>query len=170
MGQPMSGFVPSAIDYMVDARGLSNLDGTVDVIVSRAVLEHVNDLEASMVDMSRALRPEGQAIPLVDLKSHGMHRQNILDFLSWSPTLWNLMHSNKGVPNRIRVGRYREIVDRLAFTDVRFEATKTADLETIRSVRPQLALQFSELSDDELSWLGFWMSMRRGNLVATANT
>src|SRR4029077_4841255 len=98
------------IEYLVRPSGLSGLSGQADLVISRAVLEHVDDLAATFADMASALRPGGIAVHQVDLKSHGLHQRNPLDFLSWPPALWRLMYSHKGVPNRWRVTHYRELL------------------------------------------------------------
>jgi SAM-dependent methyltransferase len=160
-GAVLQGFDPRRIDYLVRPSGLSGLSGAVDLVYSRAVLEHVDDLEATFADMVAAMRPGALAIHLVDLRSHGLHRRNPLDFLAWSPTLWNLMYSAKGVPNRWRVDRYRAIVERLPVDVLAFEPTRLAAPEDVASVREQLAAPFRTVSDDDLRWLGFWLVFRK---------
>ncbi|MES1981080.1 MAG: methyltransferase domain-containing protein [Pseudomonadota bacterium] len=160
-GQPFSGFNPERIQYLIQANGLSELHGEVDLIFSRAVLEHVNDLHATFDDMAQALRPEGTVIHQVDLKSHGLHRQNPLDFLTWSTVLWSWMHSHKGVPNRWRVDRYRDIMQRSGFETLLMQPTALVDKCIIDEVRPHLASPFKLLSDADLSWIGFWVVGRK---------
>lgn len=160
-GTVQKGFDPRRIEYLVRPSGLSGLRDAVDLVYSRAVLEHVDDLEATFADMVAAMRPGALAIHLVDLRSHGLHRHNLLDFLAWSPTLWSLMYSAKGVPNRWRVDRYRAIVERLPVDVIEFEPTRLATPEAVAEVRPQLAARFRSVGDDDLRWLGFWLVFRK---------
>jgi hypothetical protein len=125
------------------------------------VLEHVNDLEATLTDMVTAMRPGALAIHLVDLRSHGLHRSNPLDFLEWPPALWDLMYSAKGVPNRWRVDKYRAIVERLPVDLLALEATRLASPEDVAAMRPRLAWPFRQVSDADLQWLGFWLVFRK---------
>ena len=81
-GNPASGFASHSIKYLVRKSGLSGLVKYVDVIISRAALEHVNDLGATFRDMHNASHDSGIAIHQVDLKNHGLHRKNPLDFLT----------------------------------------------------------------------------------------
>lgn len=156
-GDYTSGLLPEKIRYVVAAHGLSGLDNQADLIYSRAVLEHVNDLDATFSDMKRALKADGVAIHLVDLKSHGLHRDNPLDFLVWPAWLWTLMYGYKGVPNRWRVDKYRSILAEKKF-DVRLmEPTLFADNEDIIRVRPFLAPQFQAVDEQDLRCLGFWV-------------
>ena len=160
-GRPESGFNPRYIDYLVRPSGLSGFSDEADLVFSRAVLEHVNDLPASILDMYAALKPGGVSIHLVDLKSHGLHRVNPLDFLEWPDWLWSLMYSEKGVPNRLRVDAYREAVSQSGFECVALKPTLRATAVDIQAVRPRLAKRFRNLSDEDLSWLGFWLVCRK---------
>ncbi|WP_051132326.1 methyltransferase domain-containing protein [Thioalkalivibrio sp. AKL19] len=162
-GDPASGFKPARLEYRVTRSGLSGLSEEVDLVYSRAVLEHVNDLGATFDDMARALKPDGVAIHQVDLKSHGLHRENPLDFLTWPALLWRLMYEGKGVPNRWRLNRYRQALGDSGMVALSIEPTALAEQEDINAVRPFLATPFRELDDETLQCLGFW-------LVATKDT
>ncbi|MHB0974334.1 MAG: class I SAM-dependent methyltransferase [Thiobacillus sp.] len=161
---PESGFNPQLIDYLVRPSGLSGLSNAVDLVVSRAVLEHVNDLPGTFRDMRAALKPGGIAIHLVDLKSHGLHRENPLDFLSWPTWLWSMMYSAKGVPNRLRIDAYRDAVAQSGLEVIAMKPTVLASPEDVRRVRPDLAAPFMKLPDDDLSWLGFWLVCRKSTV------
>lgn len=158
---PAEGFDPARVEYLVKRNGTSGLQGVADLVYSRAVLEHVNDLEATFADMVTAMRPGAVAIHLVDLRSHGLHRDNPLDFLSWAPWLWNLMYSAKGFPNRWRIDRYREILARLPVDLLALEVTASASQADTNRVRPLLSVPFRGLSDEDLSWLGFWLVFKK---------
>lgn len=160
-GDPASGFLEDRLCYIVGPAGLSGLRDTADLVISRAVLEHVNDLSATFADMRLALRADGLAIHQVDLKSHGLHRTNPLDFLTWPPALWSMMYSGKGVPNRLRVDRYRKALSDNGLCPIQMEPTALADRRDVEAVRPYLAAPFRNLSDDELSWLGMWLVCTR---------
>ncbi len=160
-GRPESGFDPKRIDYVIRPSGLSGLNNEIDMVISRAVLEHVNDLPATFRDMQAALKPGGIAIHEVDLKSHGLHRHNPLDFLNWSTWLWSLMYSAKGVPNRLRANAYRDAVSAAGLERMSMAPTLLASPDDVNNVRAELAKPFVMLSDDDLSWLGFWLVCRK---------
>ena len=160
-GAPRSGFRSDRLEYLVQPTGRSELRDAVDVVISRAVLEHVDDLDAIFDDMVRAMRVGALAVHQVDLRSHGLHESNPLDFLEPSEALWSLMFSHKGVPNRWRVDRYREIVARLPLELLRLEPTARAEADDVRRVRGRLAAPFRNTSDEDLTWLGFWLVTRK---------
>ena len=158
---PRKGLATSRVEYLITRDGVSGLVETVDLVFSRAVLEHVNDLEATFNDMVTAMRPGAIAIHLVDLRSHGLHRHNPLDFLEWPVAVWDAMYSEKGVPNRWRVDKYREILSRLPVDVLVFEVTRVASPEIVEAVAPLVAKPFRGLTHSDLGCLGFWLVFRK---------
>lgn len=159
-GRPSSGFSPR-IRYLIRPSGLSGFRDAVDLVISRAVLEHVDDLPATLADMYQALREGSVAVHEVDLKSHGLHRRNPLDFLTWPPHLWLWMYAHKGVPNRLRVNHYREAITASGLNALLMRPTLLAEKKDMEEVRPYLALPFQNISDEDLAWLGFWMVLKK---------
>lgn len=161
VGKPESGFDPRAVSYSVTRDGLINKPDAFDLIISRAVLEHVDRLEMTIIDMATALRQDGISIHKVDLKSHGMDRYQSFDFLTWPESAYRLMNSHKGNPNRWRVDKYREFVVRHGLRFKALTHTGQLDPEQIDRIRPQLAADFRGIPTEELTWLGFWMVLER---------
>lgn len=156
-GDPDSGFNPTRIEYLVRPGGLSGLHSAVDLVYSRAVLEHVNQLAETYADMRSALRPNGISIHQVDLKSHGLHKANPLDFLAWPNWLWNLMYGFKGVPNRWRKFHHLRAAEK-AGLDIRMVAVTTRIAQSeVEAIRPYLDKSFRYLEPDELAAEGFWL-------------
>lgn len=160
-GDPQSGFREEILNYRIHSKGLSCLEEAVDIIYSRAVLEHVADLEASFSDMSCALKPGGLAIHQVDLKSHGLHQKSILDFLIWPSWLWYVMYSAKGVPNRWRFNKYQDVVAKTGLITTKIKCMGMASLQDINEVKNKLASVFSDVSDEDLRCLGFWILLHK---------
>ncbi len=156
-GKPESGFNPNAIAYTVTPDGLSGKQRHYDLIISRAVLEHVNDLEKTIQDISDALKTSGVSLHQVDLKSHGLDRYTPYDFLTWPETLFKLMYSHKGFPNRWRVDKYREWLGKSGLHIRQLTPTGTLARHEIAIIQPTLAPQFRNIPGDELAWLGFWV-------------
>jgi len=155
-----SGIADRALSYCVTPSGLVGQSQIADIVISRAVLEHVDDLPATFRDMAAVLVPGGMAIHKVDLKSHGLHRRNRLDFLTWPERLWRLMFSGKGAPNRLRLDRYRDEASRAGLRIDLLKPCEVATAEEVAEVRPFLAVCFRSLSDEDLACLSFWMVCR----------
>jgi hypothetical protein len=155
-GKPESGFNENCIQYVVNNKGLSGFNEQVDFVFSRAVLEHVNSLSETINDMQNALKKGGVTVNKVDLKSHGLHRGNLLEFLTWPSLLWQLMYSEKGTPNRWRLNEYKRILGQSSLQQLTINVDDTCSQAVIDEVRPFLSEAFKSLSDEDLSCLSFW--------------
>jgi SAM-dependent methyltransferase len=74
-----------------------------DLIVSRAVLEHLYDPARALEAMDRLLAPGGRMIHEIDFRDHGMYSSlglNPLTFLTVPDIIWRAMSSHVGAPNR----------------------------------------------------------------------
>ena len=152
-----SGFDPAAIVYQIAPDGLAGNGGAYDLILSRAVLEHVNNLEETMRDIKRNLKPGSLSIHKVDLKSHGLDRHTEFDFLTRRPLVYQLMYGHKGCPNRWRVNKYRELAEQAGLHLRSLAPTGRLPPDKVKRVYPEAARHFGNISPDEFSWLGFWM-------------
>lgn len=159
-GDPAAGLARGRVQYRVSESGLVGQGIAADVVLSRAVLEHVDDLPATCRDIATVLAPGGVSVHKVDLKSHGLHRCNPLDFLTWPEGLWQAMFSHKGAPNRLRVDSYRRAVEQAGLATVRLEPCELAQAEHVAEIRPHLAAPFRTLGDEDLVWLSFWIVLR----------
>lgn len=100
-----------------------------DLIVSRAVMEHLYDPLGAMADMVRCLRPGGRMLHKVDLRDHGMFSEHHdeLTFLSTPALVHRLMTRSSGRPNRVLAHRYRETLERLRRAEgIRYRMLVTA--------------------------------------------
>lgn len=160
-GDVASGLRPEAVSYSVTEQGLSGASAEYDLVLSRAVLEHVSDLGATFRDVACALKPKGLSLHQVDLRSHGLDRHVPFDFLTWPTGVYRMMHGSKGFPNRWRVDAYREVTIKAGLAIDHMTPLGRISPEEVRRIRPHLAAEFRAVDDDELSWVGFWMLLRR---------
>lgn len=134
-------------------------DGSLDVILSTAVLEHVRRAEFARLaaEMRRMLRGGGTAYHEVDLMDH---LGGALNNLRFSESVWeSAFFAESGFyTNRLRC---REIV--AAFEAAGFEAavTRIARWPALPTARRALAAQFRDLPDDELRIANFGVLLRK---------
>jgi SAM-dependent methyltransferase len=157
VGQPASGFVPSAIGYFVSEDGLSGATREYDLVLSRAVLEHVGNLPGTMRDIAQSLKPDGISIHEVDLRSHGLDRYRPFDFLTWPDPLYRLMFSKKGFPNRWRLNTYRDLAAQAALRIRKLEPTARLPVDELVRIERHLPKRLRGATLDELTWTGFWI-------------
>ena len=137
-----------------DASRTALPSGSVDVVFSNNVLEHVTPSEVVplLAEARRLLRPEGITVHTVDLSDHYSHsdpslpRNNFLRYPDWQ---FRWINNGWIYQNRLRPCHYREILDaaglRLLKWDVRI------DERSLRHVREMtVAPRFRGLPEEEL--------------------
>lgn len=144
-----------------DPRELAAAGRHADLVISRAVLEHVRDLDALFAGLREATSDDAVLIHKVDLRSHGFHFVNDLDFLRFSVSEWDAMTANTGEPNRLRASAYLELARRHGFSVVHFSAARLLPRPSVEAVRGELAEPFASMSLDELSVVGIWLVLVR---------
>lgn len=132
-------------------------DNTLDYIFSQAVLEHVEQLDATYAAMARSIRPGGLMTHQIDFRSHGTS-ETWNGHLGYSDGVWKLMR-----------GRLPYLLNRKVYSDHRALLAKhgfSIEAEAVvRSghglAREQLAKRFGYASDDDLSVSGAFVVARR---------
>lgn len=149
-GKTWDDIVNKDIIYISAKDGVYSLPEKADIVVSRAVLEHCNDLRKTFMNMHHNLKAHGIMIHKVDLTSHGTHIHMPMDFLCYSQKTWSLMTSHKGYPNRWRRNTYKELLDHYSFKILYGESRYDFSKEELVSIRPFLSKHFRTLPDEDL--------------------
>lgn len=80
-----------------------------DFVISRAVLEHVFDIDRALKVMDSLLASGGYMLHEIDFRDHGMYSRYLLHpltFLTIPERTWHAISSNLGAPNRRMSGYY----------------------------------------------------------------
>lgn len=150
-----------------------------DIIISRAVLEHVFKIENSIKVMDRLLRPGGVMIHEIDFRDHGMFSRfgfNPLTFLTVKDNLWKKMTSHIGAPNRKIINFYQETFSSLGYDitilkilvvgskvkihkeNIEYNIDyQNRNIEIVQNIRPYLLPRYGVLSDDDLLVAGIFL-------------
>lgn len=156
LGGPHDGLRPAFCQYLV-GKGIEREDrvpaGSVDVISSFAVLEHLFRLDRAFAAMRRLLKPGGWMIHKVDLRDH-TDFDRPLDFLRYPQWLWLLSRWKWSYMNRMRWSAYPPILGRNGFHLADWWPTHTLSHEELAAQRPRLARRFRNLNDHDLKTVG----------------
>lgn len=128
-----------------------------DRVVSRAVLEHVKDLEGLFDALGHVVTRDAVAIHEVDLRSHGIEHDHPLDFLTVSGPLWRAMTSHTDAPNRVRAPAYLALGERAGLTLVWAGISHRIAEDLVVRIQPRLAREFRSLPAPTLAILGLWL-------------
>lgn len=162
----------STVDEMLSATGGQYLtagtdsmrgvpDGSIDLVYSQAVLEHVpfNELEEQFRQTRRVLHRDGVASHQVDLRDH---LGNGLNNLRFSHSFWETprIHRSGFYTNRVRLPAYLEMFRRCRLQVRQIEVSRWPQLPIKRS---QLDRSFRDLSDEDLSVSSFRVVLTAGD-------
>ena len=137
-------------EYLVD--GLASLraipDGSVDHVISQAVVEHIplDEVEPTFREIARLLAPGGSSSHTVDLRDH---LDEALNSLRFAASRWEspLFARSGFYTNRLRFSELLEVFERCGF-DV--SVTAVTRWDTLPTPRERLQPHFQRLADDDL--------------------
>lgn len=172
------------LDYIY-GHGIEEADqilepGSFDLIVSRAVVHNVYDLDRGLEAMDRLLAPGGLMLHKIDFSdekmfsSRGMHP---LTFLTIPEAIYRRMAKDSGKPNRKLMNDYRDLLlQRNYRTKIYVSALlgvgqlvphkqtvaygvdySEPTVSLINEIRPKLAKPFRNRSDEELAVTGIFL-------------
>jgi SAM-dependent methyltransferase len=127
--------------------------GSVELIFSQAVLEHVDDLEGAYAAMRRWLRPGGLMSHQIDFRSHGTaHEWN--GHWCYSDLTWRLVRGGRPyLLNRQPRSVHARLLAAQGFRIVFEQAVTLAS----GVPRERLARRFRDLADDDLATAGWFV-------------
>jgi len=159
--------------------------GSFDLIVSRAVIEHLYDLDAAFSVMHSLLRSGGCMIHKVDFRDHGLFSDkgfHPLTYLTIPNPIYKLMTYDSGKPNRRLFTYYRQkmaefkydskiLITRLLGTDDKIDPHREtllpgvdypeSSISLIRDIRPRLQNGFKDMSDEDLMVQGIFIVAKK---------
>jgi methyltransferase family protein len=149
-------------------------DDSFDLIVSRAVLEHVYDIDAALESMTGMMKNGCYQIHKIDLRDHGMFSgsgMHPLTFLTIPAFLWKRMTFYTGGLNRNLIDYYRKKMKELKL-DARFYITSVLgrdaeitphkdyiqcpddysekEFSSVSEIRPKLIRRYRNLESEDL--------------------
>lgn len=156
-----------------------------NMIISRAVFEHLYDPDAAFSAMDKLLMPGGYMIHKIDFRDHGMfsgHGHHPLTFLTIPERVYRSMILDSGKPNRRLIDYYRQKAKDLGYNTKIFithlvgiesellphkEAVRLSEdysdslLSLLKDIRPRLQPQFRDMPDEDIMVSGIFLVMRK---------
>ncbi len=155
-----------------------------DVIISRAVLEEIYNPHEVFLTADKLLAPGGLMMHKIDLSDYGMFSavgMHPLTFLTIPESVYRLMATDSGIPNRKTTAYYQREMEELgyeakylvtslvskgsvvphrALVELNGELSASA-LRSINAVRSKLSNSFIKLPDEELMVSGIFLIARK---------
>lgn len=156
-----------------------------DLIVSRSVIEHLENPEKAFSTMDRLLKPGGLIIHGIDFRDHGMFTDSgfhPLTFLTIPEKIYRLMTIDSGRPNRRLLSDYQRMLSSLHYAG-KILITRIVDspqplspykehlifgtdyshatLTLLKQIRPRLQARFRRVLDEELLVAGVFLEAQK---------
>ena len=174
----------NGLDLEAAAHQLKEQDQVFDLIISRAVIEEIYEPAGVLAAADGLLAPGGLMLHKIDLSDYGIFSDggmHPLTFLTIPESVYRLMASDSGIPNRKLLGYYRKQMDGFSY-DTKFFVTSIVGhgpvvphreisaldedgsevaLPVINEIRPKLWREFKRMSDEELMVQGVFLVGRK---------
>lgn len=174
----------NGLDLEAAAGELASEGKIFDFIISRAVIEEIYEPERFFLAADRLLAPAGLMLHKIDLSDYGIFADggmHELTFLTINESLYRLMATDSGIPNRKLIDYYRQQMGGLGY-DARFFITslvgygpvvphkENVALENgsfkivraaINEIRPKLSQPFGDMTDEDLMVRGTFLAARK---------
>lgn len=115
-----------------------------DIVLSNSVLEHVRDVEQTVLELAQATAPGGEQLHFVDLRDH--YFRHPFEMLCHSELVWQRFLNPGSNLNRLRIGDYERIF-RANFPRATIEPL-VAEPEAFRRAQARIRPEFLS-GDDE---------------------
>ena len=142
------------VKYFVPWNSKSSIkEGSVDLIFSQAVLEHVDDLDSVYKTMNKWLKPDGFMSHQIDFKCHGFASEWNGHY-QYSDILWKLIKGKRPyLINRKPLDAHIDYINKAGFKIHFLNRIKTESNITLKS----LPNTFKGMSRDDLSTSGCFL-------------
>jgi len=125
--------------------------GTVDLVFSQAVLEHVNDLDSVYKAMYDWVKKDGMISHSIDFQSHGLSKE-WNGHWSYSDLTWKIIRGKRSyLINRESLSSHVNAMEKVGFKILEVVRIRDYDKKNYSGSvkREKLAGRFKELSDDD---------------------
>jgi hypothetical protein len=162
------GFRRLRLEYLApcDCQKLALPDQSVDIVISRAVLEHIPPpvIQGIFYESYRLLRPGGLSCHYVDNSDHWQHGDNSIsrvNFLRFPNSFFRWTYLNGlNYQNRLRHSEYVEMLRKPGFEILRQDkVVDTGALEALKTL--PLDAQFRRFSNEDLASLTSYLLARK---------
>jgi SAM-dependent methyltransferase len=155
------------------------------LIVSRAVLEEIHEIDRAFRAMDRLLEPGGRMLHKIDMSDYGAfsnYGMHPLEFLTIPTAVYTLMSAYSGQPNRRRADYYRNKMRELGYSSSLLVTAVVGEpgevlphkpgveegidygaysLDLVRGIRPRLAKPFRTVRNRDLLIAGVFLIARK---------
>jgi len=153
----------SRIEYIVDKKfRISAVKDKIDIVFSQAAFEHFSEIERVFKETSDIARRGAILVAEVDLKTHTrwIRDKDPLSIYRYNDFFWNIFQF-KGSPNRVRTSEYKDLLEKMGWSDIKIELLETLEDSYLEKVIPTLHKKFRNKKASEMKILSFMLMARK---------
>lgn len=136
--------------------------GSVDLIVSNAVIEEIYRLDEAFAHMKKLLKPGGRMVHKLDFTDYGLFSNfgyHPLEFLTVPDSIYRQMAEATGQPNRWMPEDYRRTLENLRMeTEIEPAEKLEIDSSQVEQIRPRLLPRYQRMETRDLLMAGAFLS------------
>jgi len=108
---------------------------SIDFVFSQAAFEHFEDIDKTIKQLKKLVKPGAIMVSLVDLKTHSrwIKDKDPNNIYRYSKRFYNLFHFS-GAPNRVRPYQYKDILLKNGWKDIQIIPKKTLSREQLSKI------------------------------------
>ena len=135
---------PERLEYLPGRGPEALAERGVNLVVSQAVLEHVEDLEGLLSVLSAVTTQGALFVAEVDFQTHTrwLRNRDPLNIYRYSPWFYEVCRF-AGSPARRRLDEYRRALQQTGWIDVRIFEQTVLSADYVERIRPHLAREFT---------------------------
>lgn len=117
----------------------------IDLVFSHAAFEHFDDIEKTIIDLSKIIKPGGILISEIDLKTHTrwIRDWDPNNIYRYSNFIYNLFHFS-GSPNRRRPYEYEKILKENGWGNIQIIPLTTLEKNYLIKINSSFSKQFRD--------------------------
>lgn len=152
------------LDYQVPFDPRRQSSGSVDLITSRTVLEHIpeNIMGGLLAEWARLLSDDGVMVHAIDMSDHFEHADKTIsriNFLRFNERTWGWINAVTDHQNRLRHSEYLALFVSVGLDTLAIEA-HVNDRAREDATRLKLAARFNRMSPDDLATLTSYLVLK----------
>jgi len=133
------------LNYLVDKKfSFSALaKEKIDLIFSQAAFEHFSEVGKTIEELSEVAESGAILVAEIDLRTHTefLVKRDPLNIYRYRDSIYNIFKFS-GIPNRLRLNDYQEILEKNGWTDIRIYPLEVLSEEKFKKVKNNLAKKF----------------------------
>ncbi|MBN1982558.1 MAG: hypothetical protein JW795_13575 [Chitinivibrionales bacterium] len=155
---------PDKLHYIVDKTfQIDRISGPIDLVVSQAVFQSLDDVDTSIMQLSKIVNTGACFIAVIDLKTHTRWIRDVdpLNIYRYGRLFWNRFHYRES-SNRTKIQEYISILKNHGWINVSYIPLAQLEPEYVEKIKPSLNKKFRSEDTSHIQLLSIALMAQKG--------